>query len=293
MTEPIVRVRAMVPIKEVRHALTDTDAMRVWLAEHAEVDLPHRYEFWGRYTPEGDTPHQRLVHADDNSLRFTWLLDGVETTSEIRIEELSPESTAISVYQTHFVFQEALDMSTIRGVLQVFWTVAMANLVDYLEGREVGPMTDFATGQLRGEVLIDAPMSAVYTSMTDSAQVSAWFGYPIVIEPFVGGRFAMGGLDNPQPAKVVDLDPGRAMSVDWGDGGVVSWELAESQGKTRLTFVQSGFDPGNPPLSAWTGWLGGLSQLRRFHELPNWEPIWLPSSDGRNAAEQRHASLDR
>src|SRR5215468_10849801 len=48
------RVRAMAPVKEVHHALTDAAALRVWLAEHAEVDLPHRYEFWGRYTPEGD-----------------------------------------------------------------------------------------------------------------------------------------------------------------------------------------------------------------------------------------------
>jgi hypothetical protein len=40
MTEPIVRVRALAPAKEVRHALTDADAMRVWLAEHAAVELP-------------------------------------------------------------------------------------------------------------------------------------------------------------------------------------------------------------------------------------------------------------
>jgi uncharacterized protein YndB with AHSA1/START domain len=293
MTDTIVRVRAMAPAKEVRHALTDRDALRIWFAEHAAVDLPHQYEFWGRYTPEGDAPHQRLVHADDHSLRFSWLLDGVETTTEIRIEEESEASTAISVDQSHFNFQEALDMSTIRGVLQVFWSMAMANLVDYLEGREVGPRTDFATADLRGEVLIDAPVDAVYTSLTDSDQVSAWFGYRIGIEPFVGGRFAMGGFDNPQPAKVVDLDPGRAMSVDWGNNGVVGWELAESQGRTRLTFVQSGFDSGRPPLSAWTGWLAGLSQLRRFHELPDWRPIWLASADGRNAAEERHASLDR
>jgi uncharacterized protein YndB with AHSA1/START domain len=281
MTEPIVRVRAMAPVKDVRQALTDPASMRVWLAEHAEVDLPHRYEFWGRYTPEGDVPHQRLVHADDDTLRFTWLLDGEETSTEIHIAEEGPESTTLSVYQTGFDFQQALDGSTIRGVLQTFWSMAMANLVDHVEGRQVGPRTDFTSAQLRGEMLIDAPMDAIYTSLTDSRQATDWFGFPIGIEPFVGGRFAMGGLDNnPQPAKVVDLDPGRSMSVDWGPGGVVSWELAESEGRTRLTFVQSGFDTDHPPYSAWTGWLGGLSQLRRFHELPDWRPIWLPNNDG-------------
>jgi uncharacterized protein YndB with AHSA1/START domain len=238
--------------------------------------LPHRYEFWGRYTPDGDAPHQRVVHADEDTLRFTWVLDGVDTSTEIRVAEEGPESTVVSVYQTGFTFQEALEGTTIRGVLQTFWSLAMGNLVDYVEGREVGPKTDFVTAEFRGEVLIDAPIEAVYTSLTDSGQASAWFGYPIGIEPEVGGRFAMGGLDNnPQPARVIDLDPGHAMSVDWGPGGVVSWELESSGGKTRLTFMQSGFDTDHPPFAAWTGWLGGLTQLRRFHELPDWKPIWL------------------
>ena len=285
MTEPIVRVRALAPIKTVRDALTDPDALRAWFAEHVAVDLPHRYEFWGRYTPDGDVPHQTLRHADDRTLSFTWLLGGVETNTEITVDEEGPDSTIVTVHQDGFSFQEAMEMSTIRGVLQTFWAMAMANLVDCVEGREVGPRTDFTSADLRGEVLIDASAAAVYTSLTDSEQASAWFGFPIGIEPFVGGRFAMGGLDNnPQPAKVIDLEPGRKMSVDWGPGGVVSWELAESQGRTRLTFVQSGFDTGNPPYAAWTGWLGGLSQLRRFHELPDWQPIWLPNDAGAPAA---------
>lgn len=46
MSEPlIIRARVAAPVKEVRHALTDPAAMRVWLAEHAEADLPGRYAF--------------------------------------------------------------------------------------------------------------------------------------------------------------------------------------------------------------------------------------------------------
>jgi hypothetical protein len=41
-------------------------------------------------------------------------------------------------------------------------------------------------------------------------------------------------------------------------------------------FVQSGFDEQQPPYAAWTGSLAGLAELRRFHEVPNWQPIWLP-----------------
>ena len=53
------------PPEAVYAALTDAAALRVWLAEHAEVALPDRYEFWGRYTPDGAEPHQRLLHADE------------------------------------------------------------------------------------------------------------------------------------------------------------------------------------------------------------------------------------
>jgi len=47
----------------VYEALTDPAALRVWLAEHADVDLPGKYEFWGRFTPDGAEPHQRVLHA--------------------------------------------------------------------------------------------------------------------------------------------------------------------------------------------------------------------------------------
>ncbi|MEK8107972.1 SRPBCC domain-containing protein [Micromonospora sp. M12] len=86
----------------------------------------------------------------------------------------------------------------------------------------------------------------MWESLTNSDQASAWFGYPIGIEPWVGGRYAMGGFENGYAAKIVDLEPARRMSIDWGPVGVTSWELAESGGKTTLTFVQSGFDEANP-----------------------------------------------
>ncbi len=53
---PMTAVRIQAPLKTVFHALTDPAEMRVWFAEHAEVDLPSRYEFWGRYTRWRATP---------------------------------------------------------------------------------------------------------------------------------------------------------------------------------------------------------------------------------------------
>jgi uncharacterized protein YndB with AHSA1/START domain len=116
----------------------------------------------------------------------------------------------------------------------------------------------------------------VYNSIVDPAVFGRWFGAHVEIEPHVGGRFAMGGFENdPSPAKIVELEPGRALTLRWDDASIAGWELEGSQGRTRLTFVQSGFDENDPPYDAWMGWLSGIAELRRFHEVPDWRAIWL------------------
>ncbi|WP_433433928.1 SRPBCC domain-containing protein [Nonomuraea sp. CA-141351] len=276
MTEPmILRARVQAPLKEVRNALTDPVVLRIWLAEHAEVELPGRFGFWGRTTPEGDAPHQRLLHADERTVRFAWLLDGEETTTEFRLEE-DGDATIVSLSQTHFDFQDVITGKSIRGVLQTYWCQALANLAEHFEGRELTPKADYTSLDLRAEVTIDASPSQVFDSLIDSEAVTRWFGFPIEIEPYVGGRFAMGGLANdPSPAKVLELEPGRKFSLDWGGTGVGTWELEGSEGKTRLTLVQSGFDGERPPYAAWGGILAGVAELRRYHEVPDWQPVFM------------------
>ena len=87
MTEPDLRLRAVVPAppKVVYEALTDPAALRVWLAEHADVDLPGKYEFWGRFTPDGAKPHQRVLHVDEHTIRFAWTVEGVESTVQFEL----------------------------------------------------------------------------------------------------------------------------------------------------------------------------------------------------------------
>jgi uncharacterized protein YndB with AHSA1/START domain len=275
----IHRVRLAAPIHAVRHALTDAASLRVWLAEHAEVDLPRTYAFWGRFTPEGEAPHQRPLHVDDHTLRFNWLLDGEDTTVDIELQQEGPDSTILTLSQTHFDMQEAMAETTVRGVLYTFWALSLANLADYLEGREVTARCDFTSAEMRAQFLIDASQESVYDSLIDSDKLTRWFGFPIGIEPWVGGRFAMGGLDSAAPgvfvARIVALEPGRTMSVDWGDNGIATWELENSNGKTRLTIVQSGFTTPRPPYAGWMGALSGYAALRRIHEQNDWQPMWL------------------
>jgi uncharacterized protein YndB with AHSA1/START domain len=279
-----LRVRAAAPVARVWQALTSPSELEVWLAEHAEVDLPRAFRFWGRYTPEGEVAHQRLLDVGDHTLRFVWSLAGEDTTVEMRVDADGPEASVISVSQTHYDFQLALEESSSLSVIETFWSFSLGNLVDFLAGRTIGYRCDFTSRDLRAELEINAPRERIYAALIDSEQITAWFGFPVGIEPWVGGRFAMGGLDEPMrdqigdAARIVAIEPGRKMAVDFGDAGISTWELADSQGKTHLTFVQSGFTSPRPPFAAWLGTLSGVLSLRRFMEDPEPKSIYLAMS---------------
>ncbi|HET9142647.1 SRPBCC domain-containing protein [Actinophytocola sp.] len=273
-----LRLRAVLPAspKIVYEALTDPAALRVWLTEHAEVELPDRYEFWGPSTPDGAQPHQRLLHADERTIRFAWTVDGVETTTRFDLAE-DEDGTQVTLTQSDLPsFEEVLaDTAGARGALQTFWSLAIANLADYLSDRALTPRCDFTSAELRAEVVIDAAPEAVFDSMVQPEQFHQWFGANVDIEPYVGGRFAMGGFDlDPGGARFVEFEPGRKATLRFADGETTSWELDGSDGKTRLTLIHSGFDPANPPYPGWAGWLGGISALRRYHELSRARSIW-------------------
>ncbi|WP_203715100.1 SRPBCC family protein, partial [Asanoa siamensis] len=204
---------------------------------------------------------------------FTWHLDGIDTTTDIALAAEGEDTTVIAVDQSHFDFADVMS-GNIRGVLQTFWALSIGNLVDHLEGRSLTPKVDFTSSEFRAAFEVDAPADRVFASLVDSDQATEWFGFPVGIEPWEGGRFAMGGLENnPQPAKILELVPDTKLSVDFGPTGVGTWELAGSGGKTRITLVQSGFDTTNPPYAAWGGVLSGAAGLRRYHEgLPQ---VWL------------------
>ncbi|HZM42622.1 MAG TPA: SRPBCC domain-containing protein, partial [Acidimicrobiales bacterium] len=149
------------------------------------------------------------------------------------------------------------------------------NLSDYLSGRELTPKCDYTSPQLAASVVVDAAPEAVFDSLTQSEQYGKWSGAKVDIEPYVGGRFAMGGFElDPGGIKFVEFEPGRKATLQFADGLTASWELDASEGRTRLTFVQSGFDLDNPPYPGWAGWLAGVAELRRYHEVPRWRTIW-------------------
>jgi uncharacterized protein YndB with AHSA1/START domain len=152
---------------------------------------------------------------------------------DIRVEPDGADSSIVSVTQSHFDFQEAIAERSSLGVIQTFWLLSLGNLVDHLAGRGVAQRCDFTSSEMRAVMDLDAPRQRVYEALSESDQFSAWSGIPITIEPVVGGGVTMVGLDVPI-AKVVDVVDGRKMAVDWGDGGVGTWELEDSGGKDAV-----------------------------------------------------------
>jgi uncharacterized protein YndB with AHSA1/START domain len=270
------RVRLAAPAARVHRALTDPAELTAWFAEHAEVDLPRTYTFWGPGVPDGDAPHQTLRHVDDHTVRFEWRLEDTDTTVEWALAPDGPDATVVTLSQTHFPGWEAAMAGTgPLAVMHTFWALASANLSDHLDGRSLTARADFTSPVMHAQVDVGADPDTVFRSLTEPEQFARWFGANVGIEPRVGGRWSMGGFEiNPQGAEITEFAPGRSMAIDFG-GMVSRFELEGSAGRTRLTLVQSGFDPANPPYGSWLGWLSGLAELRRYHELPDWRTIWI------------------
>lgn len=275
MSTGVVRVRTQAPVARVWEALTRAEELRAWLAEHAAVDLEQGiFEFWGRFTPEGERGRQKLLGVGDGSVRFSWFLHGKDYTVELAVEERDGETVIGATQSPYPAWGEGITDEAHAGVVQTFWPLVLANLVEHVEGRPVFGFCDFTTGEQRHEWDVAASAEDILASLTDMEKFARWFGARAEIEPYVGGRWAMGSFeDEPQPAKIIALDTER-FALEFADGMVCSWELAESGGKTRLTFVQSGFDEGQPPYGSWMGWLSGFADMRRMLELPSWRPMW-------------------
>ncbi|MFD9699515.1 SRPBCC domain-containing protein [Lentzea sp. NPDC059081] len=273
MSTGTVRVRTSASPARIFRALTDADDLRTWLAEHAHVDLEGgEYEFWGRYTPEGERGRQKLLEATSSSVRFSWLLFGTEYTVELSVEERDGETLIAATQSPYPTWGQGEDRDE---VLQTFWPLVLGNLVELVEGRPVLGLCDFTSPEQRFGFDIAAPPAAIIDALTDPDVFARWFGARMEIEPHVGGRWSMGPLaDEPNPGKVLALDEEHFALELPGGSLVSSWELKGSEGKTRLTFVQSGFDPADPPYGPWMGWLSGFADLRRMLELPDWRPMW-------------------
>jgi uncharacterized protein YndB with AHSA1/START domain len=288
-----LRVRIDAPADTVFKALTDADTLTDWLAESAEVSLDeHRYEFWGRYAPQGDRPRQRLLVAEPaGSLRFTWAFDGPTaeelppSTVDITLapDKDSDAATVVTVAHTAVPTGGTADLTA----LSCFWHVSLANLVGQCEGLPTMPPFDFsvpAQGDALVRTVIDVGVDEVFACLLEPSQVDKWTGAvnaegggKAVIEPVVGGRYDFGWGDH-GPAEVLELEQDKTLAFSWrhpeGPDTVVRVALRSSRGSTYLTLMHSGFENDLLAEEFRQNWPGYLVEIKRILELGNrWEPL--------------------
>jgi uncharacterized protein YndB with AHSA1/START domain len=285
MTETYaLQVAVGAPPATVYAALTNPAALRTWLAEYAEVALDDGvFEFWGRFTPDGERGRQRLLSAQPGrGLSFSWLVDGAETEVALAVEPSpsEPDGSVVTLTHSGVPPRAADDCYWVRDLLML----SLANLASYCEGRQVAPRCDFAAPrktEARGRVEIDVPPDQVFAALIEPAELNRWIATDATVEPEVGGRYDFGWDHG--PVKILELDPGRTLAYSWrhswddGDGPdstVVRWELEGSQGRTYLTIVHSGFGDDRRPDGYQLGWQEFLVSLKRMLEVgAGWQPV--------------------
>lgn len=136
------------------------------------------------------------------------------------------------------------------------------------------------TAALELEYLLDAPLSNVWKALTVNAKMKKWYFDLAEFKPELGFEFKFYGSKDDTKylhiCKVTTVIPEKQLSYSWkydqfpGET-LVSFTLAESEGKTRLKLRHSGLDTfpsDNPDFSrdsfqqGWTYILG--TSLKNF-----------------------------
>jgi uncharacterized protein YndB with AHSA1/START domain len=279
-----MQVTLAAPAQKVFQALTDSAALTAWFAEYADVSVAEkRYDFWGRFTPE--TPdheqgrHPMLEVTTDRSLKFGWLLQGQDTTVEINLIPQG-QQTVVSVEQ-----KNAAPSPEGSSGSEDFWFLSLDNLRRYVDGKTDMVRCDYSAikpGDVQQEIEIEGSAEAVFSALINPEELNRWIASQARVEPKVGGQYEL-GWENFGPLKILELVPNEKLTLLSPEdrGNIVTWTLAKSGGKTRLTLVHSGFAPDEQTDGLQTGWLNFMNRIKAMVEYgPAWQPPILKLQPG-------------
>ncbi|HYX55907.1 MAG TPA: SRPBCC domain-containing protein [Nitrososphaeraceae archaeon] len=111
---------------------------------------------------------------------------------------------------------------------------------------------------LKKEIIINAPVEKVYSTLITPEQLTQWFPNIVTIEPKIGGkisfRFLKGSTqedkDHEIVGEIVSFIPNKELSYTWNfttkpeynKNTIVTWKLEQlDKDKTKLTLIHSGF----------------------------------------------------
>ena len=112
-------------------------------------------------------------------------------------------------------------------------------------------------------IVLPAPIETVWAALTDPAQLSAWLGGDVELDPFPGGQIAVQEDGRLRRGVIVDLEPLHRLEIRWlprsvrlgflwgpddepaGSGGALEFTLAPVPDRraTRLTVIERAAAP--------------------------------------------------
>jgi uncharacterized protein YndB with AHSA1/START domain len=269
--------------ERVFKALTDSNAVRAWFSEYAEIDLSRtQYDFWGRFTPtapdrEGGK-HTIVEHVPGELLAYRWRAGGHDTRVTFRLHR-HDRGTLLSLRQV-----ADGEVGSEPGVAEDFWFLSLENLRRYLDGKACDARIDFTNamrGAIRHETEVDAPVHRVWQVLTDPDELNRWIATQANVQLEKGGLYSLGwiqdGIDY-SATKIVDIVPDQKLAIEnppgmFPNATVVTWEMKENNGKTWLTFTHSGFDADQDVSGLYTGWRNFVNWVRSVSEYgAGWYP---------------------
>ncbi len=277
-TEVSITIRR--PPADVFAALSESDQVRQWFAEHADIDLAAgRYDFWGRYTP-GNPSRENGRHAvtsfePGTGFVFAWDVAGKQSSVRFGVRPEADGATIVTVRHT------ATDPGEDPGALMTdYWCTALQNLRGWIETGAVAWRPDYASfpvHEVKLSLVANASVEDVFGALTEPEQLNRWIAESATVEAEAGGTFDFGWPDEwGRPVKILELDAPTRLVLGWADGpamsSVVTWELEGSDGATRITLVHNGFADERTHEDYYGGWGDFLVRLKYMVEQgPSWE----------------------
>ena len=285
MTFTSIRMQIVLTAEPERvfKALTDSNAVRAWFSEYAEIDLSkNQYDFWGKFTPtapdrEGGK-HPIVEHVPGELLAYRWRTGGHDTRVTFRLHP-HDTGTLLSLRQV----PDGEDGSE-QAVAEDFWFLSLENLRRYLDGKACDARIDFTNpmrGDIHHETEIDASAHRVWQVITDPNELNRWIASDAHVQLEKGGQYSWGWIQDGNDfsaAKIIEIVPDQKLALEDPPGmfpyaTVVTWEMKENNGKTWLTFTQSGFEADQDVSGIYKGWRTFVNWVRSVSE---YGAAWLP-----------------
>ncbi len=269
--------------ERVFKALTDSNAVRAWFSEYAEIDLSkNQYDFWGRFTPtapdrEGGK-HTIVKHVPGELLAYRWRAGGHDTRVTFRLHP-HDKGTLLSLQQV-----PDGEVGSEPGVAEDYWFLSLENLRRYLDGKACDARIDFTNamrGDIHHETEIDAPAHRVWQVLTDPDELNRWIATQANVQLEKDGLYSLGWIQDGNDFsayKIIEFVPDQKLALEDPPGmfpypTVITWEMKENNGKTWLTFTQSGFDADQDVSGLYKGYRIFVNWVRSVAEYgAGWYP---------------------